>query len=220
MTKLGVVLAVLGLQFYIYHFFATEEVFPPRERFDAFPDRLGDWRCPERHVIPDDVLANLGASDYLSCVYVRDEPVGYVDVYVGYHESQVRREGGGGGGRSIHPPEHCLPGSGWDIIGSSFTEVELPGLPGSRSRVKRWVIAKGEARQLVYFWYQSRGRVTAGLFTKIFATFWDRATRGRTDGSLVRFTTPIAKKGEAAADARILDIASRVVPELGRFVPE
>jgi len=217
---------VLGLNFYVYYYMATDQVIPERKSFDEFPLRLGEWRCPEREEMPEKVLSNLGASDYLICSYREPGSSGFVNVYVGYHETQVREEGGGGGENSIHPPEHCLPGSGWDIIDASVVPLELPGLPEGhglfvdRPHAKRFVIAKGDRRQLVYFWYQSRGRVLAGGTDVIVYRFWDRAWRQRTDGALVRFTIPILRKDEERAEQQFRALAERVAPRLAAYVPE
>lgn len=43
---------------------------------------------------------------------------------------------------------------------------------------------------------------------------------GRTDGALVRFTTPIGhNEPEAAAEARLLRLMSRALKDLPRYVP-
>lgn len=219
MTKLVVAALFLALNFYTYHFLATQEVIPPRRSFDAFPLEFGDWSCAEREQMDPAVQRNLGATDYLICRYVRKKPREMVGVYVGYHATQVRRGGGGSGGNPIHPPAHCLPGSGWDIIDSRAVPLDMEGLPGRPQNVNRLIIAKGEARQLVYYWYQSRGRVIAQDPMKIFYMFWDRATSGRTDGSLVRFTIPIRRDNEEQSDAAFRDLASELLPRLLAYVP-
>jgi EpsI family protein len=219
LTKLAVALGFLALNFYVYNYFATQEVMPPRKPFAAFPLQLGEWKCAKRDQMTDDVLANLGVTDYLICDYGRAEPPIHVGVYVGYHQSQVRQGGGGAGGGQIHPPSHCLPGSGWDIIASSKERVELPGLPGGSALVNRLVIAKGEARQLVYYWYQERGRVIADDWMKIVWLFWDRARLQRTDGSLVRFTIPMARDGDEAAERAFREIAPLITADLPSYSP-
>ena len=219
--KLLVALAFLALNFYVYHFMARAAEIPPREAFESFPMTLGDWHCGQKETIPANILENLGATDYLVCDFYRStEPPGMIGLYVGYHEAQIREEGGGSGENSIHPPAHCLPGSGWDIIDTQTVPLELPGLPQERPSAKRLVVAKGETRQLVYYWYQSRGRVIAEDWQKILYMGWDRATRGRTDGSLIRFTIPIRRGDEEAAEAAFLDLAPRVLALLSRYVPE
>ena len=167
MTKLLAALVVVGLNFYTYQYFATAEIIPERALFEAFPRKLGPWSCEQSEQMSEGAERLLGVTDYLLCNFRRSAPFQAVGVYIGYHESQVRREGGGGKETVIHPPEHCLPGSGWNIIESGLVAVDTEGLPahhgvlGSRREAKRFVIAKGDARQLVYFWYQSLGRVYA-----------------------------------------------------------
>ena len=220
MTKSIIALAFLMLNFYIYHWFASDEVIPSREPFAHFPLQLGDWTCPQRVAMDEPTLKNLGASDYLICDYHRANPASIVGVYLGYHETQIRTAGGGSvDANPIHPPKHCLPGSGWDIIAESKIALDLPGLPQRPAEVNRFVIAKGEARQLVYYWYQTQGRVIADDWQKIAYLSWDRARSGRTDGALVRFTVPLIRGDEAQADATFRDLAALMVPRLPTYVP-
>ncbi len=131
----------------------------------------------------EEVLTNLGVTDYLICEYIAQRPARTVGVYVGYHESQVRHEGGGAAGGAIHPPKHCLPGCGLGHHRErTASTLDLPGMPAGGVPVNRLVIAKGDARQLVYYWYQERGRVIADDWMKIIWLFWDRARLHRTDG--------------------------------------
>lgn len=226
MTRFAIALGFVALNFYIYQFMATEESLPPRDSFASFPQEAGDWRCPGFREMDPKSLQFLGASDYVICTYFRDNSSDAVDLYVGYHASQVRKEGGGGNANAIHPPEHCLPGSGWDIIDAQMVPIDFPGLPAGHGlreagpRAKRFVIAQGDARQLVYFWYQGQGRVITANEDVILHRFWDRATRGRTDGALVRFTTPIERGDAIAAEQRFRDFAAVIVPILPQYLPE
>ncbi len=220
MIKLAVALGFLALNFYTYHHLATDPVTPARKDFASFPLELGEWSCAEREKMTADVESNLGVTDYLICNYRRSNPRSLVGVYVGYHASQVREEGGGSGENSIHPPAHCLPGSGWDIIDNETVSLDMPGLVESPGRAKRLIIAKGKQRQLVYYWYQSRGRMIAEDWQKIVYVGWDRATRSRTDGSLTRFTIPIVRDREDRAEQAFRDLAPRILTRLSSYVPE
>ena len=151
--------------------------------------------------------------------FVRQDPPGLANVYLGFHERQVREEGGGSSENSIHPPAHCLPGSGWDIIDSRTIPLVQAGIPDANGGAKRLIIAKGEQRQLVYYWYQMGGWSIAEDWQKILYVGYDRATRGRTDGALVRFTIPLQHDGEEPGDATFREFASKVAPLLSRFVP-
>lgn len=223
MTKLVAAAAFLALNAYVYHFLATQAVIPSRERFDTFPRQIGEsWSCVGEPEISDDVKRNLGVTDYLFCNFVSPEYRIPVGVYVGYHQTQVREEGGGAGENSIHPPAHCLPGSGWDVIQNDKVSIGFAGLPEPDAQVRRLVIARNEDRALVYYWYQSRNRVISDDWKKILFLGWDRATRGRTDGSLVRFTIPIFDErdgGEERSEAMFRSLAPLVVSRLPEYVP-
>jgi EpsI family protein len=224
-VKVAVAIAFLLLNLYLYHEFATVSVRPPRTSFDHFPLAEGDWVCARPERMDALVVQNLGVSDYHLCNWTRSEETSremmpFQNVYIGYHASQVREEGGVAGENSIHPPAHCLPGAGWDIIRIETVPVDLPGLPQVPARVRRLQIAKGNERQLVYYWYQGNGRVIAEDWMKILYLGWDRARRGRTDGALVRFTIPIANGDEAASEAAFRDLAPRLTARLGPYIPE
>lgn len=219
MIKAVVAVAFIGLNFYTYNFFASEAIYPERRSFEEFPLDLGDWSCAEKFQMDEATEDNLGVTDYLICQFRRASLPPGIDVYVGYHASQVREEGGGAGENSIHPPAHCLPGSGWDIIDNQTVRLDAPGLPQSDGTVKRMIIAKGKARRLVYFWYQSRGRVISADWKKILFVGLDRALLRRTDGSLVRFTIPIIRNDDAAAEAAFMDLAPHILAKLPEYAP-
>jgi EpsI family protein len=102
-----------------------------------------------------------------------------------------------------------------------FGQSELPGtaIGGLALRVNRPRFELGNHRQLVYYWFQQRGRVIDNEFAVQYL-FWDALTRHRTDRAMVRFLTPIPSTAdEADADRRLTDVASRIAPELPRYVP-
>jgi EpsI family protein len=215
MTKLLVALLFLGMNGYVYWYMGSNEVLPARTSFATFPNQLGDWKCVERDVLDDAIIDNLKLTDYVSCNFVNEREDAAVHLYVGYHQRQVR-DRNTGEVAAIHPPEHCLPGSGWDVIDAKVIPIDL-AIPGE---AKRFVIAKGTQRALVYFWYQSNGRVVARNHLKIFWLFMDRMSRSRSDGSLVRFTVPIRYgQSEEVAEKEFQELASRVAPLLPDYVP-
>jgi EpsI family protein len=217
MLKALVAFVFLGLNFYIYNYFATAEIHPSRQHFESFPLKLGDWSCPRHDAMPKEIIDNLGVTDYWICEYRNPNEPLPVGVYLGYHASQVGTEDGGE--TRIHPPAHCLPGAGWNIIAADDVMLDIPGLPGGPQEVRRVIIAKGEARQLVYYWYQERGRVIADDSKKLVALFWDRARKSRTDGALIRFTLPVVRGDEAQADEAFRSLAAQIVPLLPAYVP-
>ncbi|MEE8166114.1 MAG: exosortase C-terminal domain/associated protein EpsI, partial [Myxococcota bacterium] len=181
----------------------------------SFPDEVGGWRCSTRETFSDEVLRNLRVTDYLSCAFYGETRDQAAHLYIGYHERQSR-DRRTGAASSIHPPEHCLPGSGWDVIESSIVPIDA----GGGGEAKRFVIAKGNQRSLVYFWYHSRGRVIARSHEKILYMFLDQARMGRSDGSLVRFTIPIYNGDIEVAERTFEKFSQNVTPLLAGYVPD
>ena len=213
MSKLLVALVFVGLNLYTYSYFANEDFIPERESFESFPLAMEPWSCRARQDMEDDVIQILGVTDYMLCDFVNYDTESLANVYVGYHQTQTRSTTKGE--TLIHPPEHCLPGAGWDIIKSDIVPIDF-GVPGEAKRV---VVAKGNHRSLVYFWYQSRGRVIARNHEKVIYMFMDRALSQRTDGSLVRFTIPIQHGDEEGAQAAFESLASSLAPLIPKYVP-
>lgn len=210
----------LLIHFYVYYFFATNEVYPDRKELRNFPLTIQQWQCPAVEPMDIKTEANLGVSDYLICTYRNPNSQKDVGVYLGYHKSQVRKEGGGGKTTAIHTPKHCLPGSGWDIIQASAMILNLEGLPQRPAKINRLIIAKENQRQVVYYWYHSQGRIIAEDWRKAVYLFLDRATRHRTDGALVRFTVPITQNSTAAeSDVIFESLATEMLPLLNEYIP-
>lgn len=66
--------------------------------------------------------------------------------------------------------------------------------------LNRALIQKGLERMLVYYWYDQQGLRTASSFRSRFILTLAKLKTGRSDGALVRLTTPI-RVGETEADA-------------------
>jgi hypothetical protein len=51
--------------------------------------------------------------------------------------------------------------------------------------------------------------------------FWDAVTRHRTDGAMVRLMTALPLGGDVSeADRQLTEFASRVAPDLPRYIPQ
>ena len=147
----------------------------------------------------------LGLSDYLLSDYSRADGKS-VNLYVAYYASQRK-------GESPHSPIVCIPGGGWTI-----TDIQRRTL-GDHS-FNRVVIKKRGATQLVYYWFDERGRTLASeLWAKLYL-FADAILQNRTDGSLVRLTTQIdSSESEHDADTRLQAFMHDAVPQLSAFLP-
>lgn len=190
---------------------AREVSLPERDPFALFPMEIGGWQG-SRGLLEPNVEETLGADDYLMS-YFRDpgEAEG-VDFFLSYYASQTE-------GNAIHSPEVCLPGAGWEVYSIAPTRVELPGTALGGLTLNRAIIQKGTEQQLVYYWFEGRGRQLTSAFEAKFRTVADGMTMGRSDGGLVRLITPIGAGGPEAADARLRRFLSASIDRLPRFIP-
>ncbi|ETX13221.1 transmembrane exosortase [Roseivivax halodurans JCM 10272] len=182
-----------------------------RENFALFPTSVGDW-SGRSIPLTSDVEEVLGATDYVQTFYTSDNPRTPVSFFSAWYETQTEGEG-------LHSPEVCLPGGGWEIYSLENHEVSVPGTIYGTFEVNRAVIQKGLEQQLVYYWFEQRGkRMTNDVAAKM-SVMWDSLTRSRSDGAIVRFTTPI--DGDVAtADARIQEMMEELLPRLPNYIPE
>jgi exosortase D (VPLPA-CTERM-specific) len=187
-------------------------VTPAREAFALFPAAIGGWSGTPTPLQPG-IERTLGADDYLSSFYVDPAEAEGVDVFLSWYARQTESN-------AIHSPEVCLPAAGWEVAAIAPTAVALPGTALAGLTVNRAVIQKGLERQLVYYWFDGRGRQLTGAFATKFATMADSLRRGRTDGGLVRVITPIGPDGVAAADARLQRFLAASADLLPRFIPD
>ena len=87
--------------------------------------------------------------------------------------------------------------------------------------VNRAIIQKGQRKQLVYYWFEMRGRRFASEYKAKFYTVWDSLTKSRADGALVRFVTSVEPgEPEAAADRRLSAFLESVVKIIPAYVPQ
>ena len=123
-------------------------------------------------------------------------------------------------GSGIHSPEVCLPVGGWEIFSLEPYQVDMTGTAYGTFTLNRAVIQKGVSQQLVYYWFEQRGKRFVNDFKAKASVIVDSLRIGRTDGALVRFITPIGEdETPEAADARLQSFMRQSLPSLPRFVP-
>jgi exosortase D (VPLPA-CTERM-specific) len=188
------------------------EIVPSRASFIEFPMQLGAWSGNSQS-LERIYTDQLKLDDYLLADY--NDGAGLpVNLYMAYYNSQRK-------GEAVHSPRSCLPGGGWQL--HDFDQKTINGITidGRPLRVNRTLIELGDQRQLVYYWFEQRGRVITNEFAVKWYLFWDALTRHRTDGALVRLIVAIpASSTEAAADQRLTELAAQVAPILTRYVPD
>ncbi len=202
---------VIGLAFLVAP--EKERVAVERDTFTLFPRNMGAWSGAPSLLDPE-IEEVLAADDYIDITYAAPGEAAPVNFFTAWYEKQTE-------GQGLHSPEVCLPAGGWEIFTLDPYTVSMPGTVYGTFEVNRAVIQKGLQQQLVYYWFEQRGRRMTNDFAAKMTVVYDSLTRGRTDGALVRFVTPIGQgETEADADARLKRIMAEALPRLPRFVPE
>ena len=184
-----------------------------REGFSSFPRDLGPWSGVAQSLDPD-VERVLGASDYVNTTYVAAGEHSYVNFFSAWYARQTE-------GSGIHSPEVCLPVAGWEIFSLGQHTVSLPDTPYGTFEVNRAIIQKGMSKQLVYYWFEQRGKRMTNDYAAKVSVIWDSLTIGRSDGAIVRFVTSIEDgETEAEAEARLLRLMEYALKRLPSFIPE
>jgi exosortase D (VPLPA-CTERM-specific) len=189
-----------------------EDIIPARKAFLNFPLHLGKWQGRNDY-LAQHFLTELKLTDYVIINYTQPESGSSVNLYSAYYQAQRR-------GVAVHSPKGCIPGDGWQI--TEFGQRDFPEitLDGNVLEVNRAVIQKGYNRQLVYYWFQQRGRTITNEYLAKWYLFYDALTKNRTDGSLIRLVTSVGETEDMeAADQRLQTFMKDLIPELPAYIP-
>ncbi|MBS93288.1 MAG: VPLPA-CTERM-specific exosortase XrtD [Chromatiales bacterium] len=202
----------LILSIFTFTYQSSDEFVPERSQLSTFPLALNEWRGQEQGMAQQ-FIENLELDDYLMARFVREGDPASVELYIAYYESQRK-------GASVHSPRACLPGGGWTIESFDEYPVTNVGPELATVNVNRAVISLGTSRQLVYYWFQQRGRNITNEYLVKWFIFWDSLTKNRTDGALVRLVTAVPESMDMGeADERMQEFIRDIDPTLAYFIP-
>jgi EpsI family protein len=210
-ARFCVVAVLLALTALLLFRRGNSEALVQSEPLSAVPDAI-DGLTGTDVPIDQEQLDVLGKGDFLSRLYAdggRSAPVG---LFIAYFASQRT-------GATIHSPKNCLPGSGWSFESSQYVTIEdAKGLP---HQVGEYIIANGDNRQFVIYWYQAHGRSVANEYRAKAYLVADAIRMNRTDGALVRVITPVnPATGVPGAKAWAEGFVRELLPGLPRFIPD
>lgn len=185
----------------------TERGFSVRP-LQEFPAEFSGWRMVAENTIDPEVQRVLRADDVLNRTYVRQGSAIPVSLFVAFFRSQTS-------GAAPHSPKNCLPGSGYAPLESGTRQIEAA--PGRQVEVNRYIVARGDTRSLVLYWYQTPARIVASEYAAKFWLVADSIRYRRSDTSLVRIVAPMPDGADGEKEA--MDFASAVLPVLTGFLP-
>ena len=175
-----------------------------------FPLEIGGWHGEPRRLSPR-ILKSLWADDYFYGLYRRKDFPGVIFLLIPYYSYQTTWH-------TIHTPQSCLLGGGWDIVRTGIWELDLSGKRAIQ--VKYLWLRKGGQRLLATYFFMERGRVLVNPWKHKFYLLRDAVLRRRTDGALVRvemLCPPGLNRREAERALR--EFLRALWPHLQRFIP-
>lgn len=115
--------------------------------------------------------------------------------------------------RSLHFPEVCLTGQGWEVGDKSSSPVGLLFVG------KRLTLQRGAEREAVIYWFKTGTYFTGNYFLN--SCYWvkEKLLLNKPSTMLVRLSTPIRGQGEEAAFQVLDDFACALAPILLETIP-
>lgn len=188
------------------------DVVPERNTFNGFPLELGDWQA-KKQIMEQIYVDALRFDDYILADYKNMNSNSSINLYAAYYNVQRTT-------KVPHSPKQCIPGGGWEI--NSLTQHQVKGVSvgGVPLNVNRLVIQKDEYKQLVYYWFQQRGRVLTSEYDVKWKLLLDSINTNRTDGALMRLTIALTPgQNLADADEQLTAFSKLIVPYLPEYIP-
>ena len=192
---------------------SKNEVELERKSFNEFPLYYGQWRGVET-ALEKNILDKLKLTDYIQANYRAHKHASPINLYVAYYKDQRQ-------GAAIHSPRTCIPGGGWSI--ADLTQRTIPKVihpSGAPLSVNRLVISNEGQAQIVYYWFDERGRNITNEYWAKWYKLVDSFTLSRTDGALVRviISVPDISKIDQAEE-HLIEFVQEFYPLLTEYIP-
>ncbi len=177
----------------------------------GFPIQFGGWEG-KTEKIEADIIRESGAEEAFSATY-RSPVDGDVSLYIGYRGSAFLENE-----NFFHSPTVCLPASGWTVLEeSNRTITEIPFF--GKLVVSRMIMEAMGSKTLVYFWFQTKDRVTHDKNINRFHLTMHAIRKDNTYDLFIRLITTIGNDGGLpAAEDRLHRFAREMMPVLRNFI--
>jgi EpsI family protein len=108
--------------------------------------------------------------------------------------------------RSLHFPEVCLVGAGWEVRTQSSEEIDL------NLSATKLVLARGEGQQAVLYWFKTGDHMTGSYFSNAYHWAVNQVTLGAPTSALIKLSAPISPGNEEYSFTMLKDFARSFVP--------
>jgi EpsI family protein len=209
-TIVSVLLSVAAIVSYCYVGSIVEV--PIKKPLGTFPTQIGAWRWVDHTPMGDEVRKILGVDDYIQYDYVSADGVP-INLYVSYFERV------GSGGKGYHSPKNCMPGGGWNVIHSEPLTLTVSHSRPGAVEINKMVMQKGAEKEVVFYWYQCRGRIINSEYMDKIYLVLDSMFKRRSDGAFIRIMAPVQDGQETKTVEYLKDFTKQVIPVLEEYLP-
>jgi EpsI family protein len=206
---LSVLLLLQGTVFYATAMRA--ENVPLVQALSGFPADIAGWHMIQDVKIEPEVLQILKADDTLNRIYMNPSHTADTFLFIAFFKTQRS-------GQAPHSPKNCLPGSGWEPVESNTIDINIAGR-AEPIVTNRYLVAHGDEKSVVLYWYQSHNRIIASEFSAKFWLIADSIRYHRSDSSLVKIVVPVRNGDAEAATRTAVEFVQTIFPALNTQLP-
>ena len=185
---------------------------PIKRPLREFPQRVGLWTQANTGSLSDSAIKMLRPDDYIDYTYTGVDDGPALNLFVSYYGSLENDRG-------YHSPRNCIPANGWNIVSSEAFNLSVSPHKPKPIRINMLCAKKGIDRILVFYWYQSRGRVISSEYWEKIYLVWDSIFKRRRDGSLVMITVHAKENNTTKIVNFAEEFAKKTIVLLEEFIP-
>jgi len=210
-ARVLIVILMFALTWYLMQTTSSVARIDIKKSLSSFPHTIGEYHLSNAFQSSAEVIEMLGVDDYIQYNYINASGE-RINLYVGFY-SAVGVDG------SYHSPKNCIPGGGWGI--DRIKEQPLnTGIEGKKtSTISEMLIRSGANYQVVYYWFQNRGRIIASEYWEKVYLVLDAVTKGRRDGTFVRVMSTVPGDSIELTQAKVKAFSEQVMPILENYLP-
>ncbi len=176
--------------------------------FSLIPLEYEKWKGQE-YFFPDQTYQLLKADASTLRKYTNGEGK-ELWLFISYFKSQEY-------GAQIHSPKHCLPGSGWKILRKEKSRINLD--TGSSLKVNKLLIAEKNSKEIMYYWFQTRGGIISSELGLKFDLMLNSLKRKPSDAAFIRINLPLNQLSEKEAKVLLEDFLQTFSPRIKEALP-
>ncbi len=171
----------------------------PDSGLSALPTKIGQYtQWGKDQETPEDVKTLLETSSILARTYrgASGRPIQVTIVYAGTTR------------RSLHFPEVCLVGQGWEIREQSTQDISF------LFSATRLVLVKAQRNDAILYWFKTGDHFTGNFFENSWVWAKQQFVGGRATSAMIRISTAIGPDGKEPAFLALEDFAEKLSPAL------